>query len=735
MMARGRLWYAASLIAAAAFTLLHALHLPLVVTYDGHLYVELADVFGTARYPEDWDFLRTPLYPVCLKIAFALFGRKPIAAIAVGAVLGFAGLWLLASALYRAGHRPAACALPIVGALYPLLVAYEHCLLTETGTFCGLALLVRVSGTPRGRSSWWDAAAIAAAVSAGYYMRPSLLHLALAAALLHAVNRLWQEPAPLSARRGRQLILQCLAIAAVPYLVAWPWNREMRESGRTDDVWLFGMTKQALIPPGDPLLGDAEELYAKAIRESTVHGHLDVGGVLGAPAFEVQVILTDDISDAGAVFRRMVIAHPARYLAGVGRSLLLFAGARPIESENGSYLDQVLERDRTTIHLGPERLRDSIRRDFDEEKRPSPIGPSLARLIEPYRVLLLVAVWLLPVTLFLGIRRRQPVLLALGGLPAAFLVLHALTLLSLDRYAFPAYPLLLGALLATAGQLAHDVRAWFRREDGQRVHAPGSALRAASAMERSQADIEYHQVIAAQYDAVVVAPRSVCNAFAFARFAWLVTAGRRMLDLGCGTGHMTVRFGRRFDQVVGVDHSEAMLAQAARNAHDAGVDRFRAVQSDAFRFLSQQEAGTFDFVSCTEFVRHLRPEDVPRLFAEVARVLRTNGLVLLQESIDTGRRVPRWIERWNARSVATRTAHSGAASGQADPREAPIRLPALLQALTSAGLEVAKARRSWELFPRHLPPTAGDWLAIGVFSFAFGRAGNVVTLAARKARR
>src|ERR1700733_2407871 len=42
-------------------------------------------------------------------------------------------------------------------------------------------------------------------------------------------------------------------------------------------------------------------------------------------------------------------------------------------------------------------------------------------------------------------------------------------------------------------------------------------------------------------------------------------AGERILDLGCGTGHLTAELVRRGAEVVGIDHSSVMVAQARTN--------------------------------------------------------------------------------------------------------------------------------------------------------------------------
>lgn len=72
--------------AMAGFVLLHAAALPLAVPYDGHEYIDFADVLFFARFPEDWNpLIRTPGYPLVLKSAFGLLGKQPNAITAANA--------------------------------------------------------------------------------------------------------------------------------------------------------------------------------------------------------------------------------------------------------------------------------------------------------------------------------------------------------------------------------------------------------------------------------------------------------------------------------------------------------------------------------------------------------------------------------------------------------------------------------------------------------------------------
>src|SRR5687767_911927 len=142
-------------------------------------------------------------------------------------------------------------------------------------------------------------------------------------------------------------------------------------------------------------------------------------------------------------------------------------------------------------------------------------------------------------------------------------------------------------------------------------------------------DAAYHDVIAAEYDAVVVAPRELPNRLLFAPIDPLVRGGDAMLDLGCGTGHMLRRYAGRYARATGVDHSRGMLDVAARHVDSK---RVTLVHSDLDAFLASS-SDTFDLVTCVGVLHHLPVARIAPLLADVARRLRPGGVVVLAEPV------------------------------------------------------------------------------------------------------
>jgi SAM-dependent methyltransferase len=130
---------------------------------------------------------------------------------------------------------------------------------------------------------------------------------------------------------------------------------------------------------------------------------------------------------------------------------------------------------------------------------------------------------------------------------------------------------------------------------------------------------------------------------------WRKVAGRSrgdVLELGCGTGRVSLPLARAGVSVVGVDRSEPMLARACRRA--ARVDlarrgRVRFVRAD-IRTLPFA-AGSFSMVLAPYGILQslLRDRDVAATLASAARVLRPGGLF----GIDLVPDVPKWREYRN----------------------------------------------------------------------------------------
>ncbi len=105
--------------------------------------------------------------------------------------------------------------------------------------------------------------------------------------------------------------------------------------------------------------------------------------------------------------------------------------------------------------------------------------------------------------------------------------------------------------------------------------------------------------------------------------------GERVLDVGCGTGSLALAARRvvgSAGSVTGVDPSPEMIGRARGKARRAklAID-LREAPAQALPF----EAGSFDVVLSTLVLHQLPPADLHASVAEMIRVLRPGGRLLL----------------------------------------------------------------------------------------------------------
>jgi len=235
-------------------------------------------------------------------------------------------------------------------------------------------------------------------------------------------------------------------------------------------------------------------------------------------------------------------------------------------------------------------------------------------------------------------------------------------------------------------------------------------------------DIRYHAAIAHEYDAVITEPRTFPNDLLFGKLDPLVASGSRMLDLGCGTGQMLLRYAARFSEAIGVDHSPQMLTQARANLDRVGLGRVALQQSDLMDFLAH-DTRDFDLITCVGCLHHFPHNAIPAAVKTLAKRLATGGIFLFAEPIDIAvETLPVEIAHWNAASVMRERGYSAHVE---DPDEGPLPLSLLQESLAGAGLGMVAQSRGWEIFPHSVPAGLADRVALWNLHHRYGADGNI----------
>jgi SAM-dependent methyltransferase len=117
----------------------------------------------------------------------------------------------------------------------------------------------------------------------------------------------------------------------------------------------------------------------------------------------------------------------------------------------------------------------------------------------------------------------------------------------------------------------------------------------------------------------------------------------RALDFGCGVGRVMIPLSRHATEVVGVDVSESMLAEAQRNCDRLGVRNVTFLKSDD---SLSKVTGSFDFLHSYIVFQHIPPPRGEALFAAILSRLSEGGVGVIHFTL--------WVPPPSPRTLARR---------------------------------------------------------------------------------
>ena len=117
------------------------------------------------------------------------------------------------------------------------------------------------------------------------------------------------------------------------------------------------------------------------------------------------------------------------------------------------------------------------------------------------------------------------------------------------------------------------------------------------------------------------------------RLASHISPDARVLDIGCGTGALALRAAKRGARVKGIDVSSQMLEIAAQRAGEADLVDSIELQEMGVALLDGEAAESFDAVMSGLCFSELSDDEIAYTLAQVRRILRPGGLLLLADEV------------------------------------------------------------------------------------------------------
>lgn len=120
---------------------------------------------------------------------------------------------------------------------------------------------------------------------------------------------------------------------------------------------------------------------------------------------------------------------------------------------------------------------------------------------------------------------------------------------------------------------------------------------------------------------------------AYDRLVGYVEPGQRVLDLGCGTGALTLRAAQRGAAVKGIDINSQMLEIAERRAREAGLTQRVDLREMGIAELDKEETESYDIVMSGLCFSELSEDELAYTLKHVARLLRPGGMLLVADEV------------------------------------------------------------------------------------------------------
>jgi demethylmenaquinone methyltransferase/2-methoxy-6-polyprenyl-1,4-benzoquinol methylase len=120
---------------------------------------------------------------------------------------------------------------------------------------------------------------------------------------------------------------------------------------------------------------------------------------------------------------------------------------------------------------------------------------------------------------------------------------------------------------------------------------------------------------------------------AYDRLASRIEAGQQVLDIGCGTGALSLRAARRGAAVKGIDVNVEMLEIAKARAQEAGLAKKIELREMGVAELDTEKPVSYDIVMSGLCFSELNDGERSYALAQAKRILKPSGLLIVSDEV------------------------------------------------------------------------------------------------------
>ncbi len=132
---------------------------------------------------------------------------------------------------------------------------------------------------------------------------------------------------------------------------------------------------------------------------------------------------------------------------------------------------------------------------------------------------------------------------------------------------------------------------------------------------------------------------------AYDRLASHINKGQRVLDIGCGTGVLTLRAAQKGAKVKGIDINPQMLEIAEKRAGEANLTQNIELCEMGVAELGRERPESYDVVMSGLCFSELTEDELVYALKEVKRILKKEGILLIADEV-VPKSIPMRILNW-----------------------------------------------------------------------------------------